>query len=101
MTDDKILNTEDFDGDGFPVDEAVEFYHKKAKKLPKQKFSMLSTDDFIGHNDDLLSTKSDIMGEGILGLGDFLQSTKKSISNKKKKGKKKGTLIGDTGIFKL
>mgnify|MGYP001254504704 CR=1 FL=1 len=54
-----------------------------------------------GHNDDLLSTKSDIMGEGILGLGDFLQSTKKSISNKKKKGKKKGTLIGETGIFKL
>ena len=95
MTDDKILNTEDFDGDGFPVDEAVEFYHKKAKKLPKQKFSMLTSDDFVGHNNDLLSTKSDIMGENILGLGDLGKKKKKD------KGKKKGTLIGNTGIFKL
>ena len=88
MKDDKILDTDDFDMEGFPVDEAVEFYHKKAKKLKAGKFEAFDIDTFTGDNKDLLSTND----SGLLGIGD--------LGKKKKKGKTK-SLVNETNIFKM
>ena len=83
--------TDDFDMQGFPVHEAVDFYHGKTKKVNKGKFTMFGFDDFLGGNKSLLDSKTDIMGQDLLNLG----------SLGKKASKKKKGLIGENKIFKL
>lgn len=85
--------TNDFDIQGFPVHEAVDFYHGKTKKVKKGKFTMFGFDDFLGGNKSLLDSKTDIMGQDLLSLG--------SLEKKGKKGKKNKGLIGQNNIFKL
>ena len=82
--------TNDFDMQGFPVHEAVDFYHGKTKKIRKGKFNMFSAVDFFGDNKSLLNAKTDIMGQDLLGLGSL-----------GKKGNKSKGLIGQNNIFKL
>ena len=86
--------TNDFDMQGFPVHEAVDFYHGKTRKIKKGKFTMFDSMDFLGDSKFLLDAKTDILGQDLLGLGD--------ISIKKGKNKVKNTgLIGNNSIFKL
>jgi hypothetical protein len=85
--------TNDFDIQGFPVHEAVDFYHGKTKRVTKGKFTMFGFDDFLGGNKSLLDSKTDIMGQDLLNLG--------SLGKKGKKGKKNKGLIGQNSIFKL
>ena len=85
--------TDDFDMQGFPVHEAVDFYHGKAKTVKKGQFDMFNSVDFLGGNKSLLDAKTDIMGQDLLSLG--------SLGKKGKKGKKNKGLIGQNNIFKL
>ena len=85
--------TNDFDVQGFPVHEAVDFYHGKTKKIKKGKFTMFGFDDFLGGNKSLLDSKTDIMGQDLLSLG--------SLGKNGKKGKKNKGLIGQNNIFTL
>ena len=91
--DDETAHSNDFDLQGFPVHEAVDFYHKKARKQPKQEFQLLNVDDMIGGKG--LRGKS-LMGNDILGTGSLGKLLKKG-----KKGKKNKGLIGENNIFKL
>ena len=86
--------TNDFDMQGFPVHEAVDFYHNKTKKIRKGTFKMFDSMDFLGDNKFLLDVKTDILGQDLLGLGDI------AIKKGKKKIKNTG-LIGNNNIFKL
>ena len=85
--------TNDFDIQGFPVHEAVDFYHNKTRRLKKGKFTMFNFDDFLGGNKSLLDSKTDIMGQDLLSLG--------SLGKNGKKGKKNKGLIGQNNIFTL
>ena len=88
--------TNDFDVQGFPVHEAVDFYHGKTKKIQRGKFTMFNSEDFLGGNKSLLDSKTSILGQDLLGLGSLLKNGKKG-----KKGKKNTGLIGNNNIFTL
>ena len=91
--DDETTHSNDFDLQGFPVHEAVAFFHKKSRKQPKQEFQLLNVTDMIGvpklNNTNMIG--NDILGTGSLG----------KLLKKEKKGKKNKGLIGENNIFKL
>ena len=96
------VHTNDFDMQGFPVHEAVDFYHKKTLKQPKQEFQLLDIQDMVGSK-GLRGTN--LMGNEILGtgsLGKLMDKEKKQKKGKKGKKKTKSTgLIGNNSIFRL